>query len=312
MPTPRKLHVKSVRGLWLGHRMRELREQLDLTQRDAAAYLDVDHGTLARYERCEWPFRPDLVTALLNAYGVYDERLRAELWDLARDSACLNALRLDPTPAQQSPSISVAAKQWPVGQAQIAPPPPLAWLYEQATEAAVYAPTAVPDLLRTRAYTLALAAHADTPATAAHHQAETLAQRQQHTVEAMVPVTAVIDATVLHRPIGGSAVLAAQLDHLLDLAGRDDGKVAIQILPTDRDLHPGTGAFTVLRLGFGFPPVAVVEHLGGHLLLEGPWAARYATTFHRLADVALTQPASHIAIVDRAKELANQTTTDAQ
>jgi len=309
MPTPRKFPVKSVRGLWLGHRMRELREQLGLTQRDVAAYLDCDHGTLARYERCEWPFRPDLVTALLNAYGVYDERLRAELLDLARDSACLNALRLDPAPVQQSPFVNAAAQQWPVGQAQIAPPPPLPWLYEQATEAAVYAPTAVPDLLRTRAYTLALAAHADTPATAAHHQAETLAHRQQQTVDAMLPVTAVIDANVLHRPIGGTVVLAAQLDHLRDLTGRDDSKVVIRILATDRDFHPGSGAFTVLRFGFGFPPVALVEHLGGHLLLEGPWATRYVTTINQLTETALTPPASHIAIVDRAKELANQTAT---
>jgi hypothetical protein len=316
MPNPRKFHVKSVRGLWLGHRMRELRNELGLTLGDVATYLEVDPGSLARYERFEWPFRPDVVTALLNAYGVYDERLRVELLDLARDSACLNGWLLDPPPRQPTSTATATATgtgtgtQCPVGQAQIAPPPPLPWLYAQATEAAAYAPTAVPDLLQIRAYTLAMAVHADLSATTTRVRTETLAQRQQQTVDANVPVTVVIDEHVLHRPIGGSAVLAAQLDNLRDLVGRKDCQVVVRILGTDRDFHPGSGAFTVLRFGFAFPPVAVVEHLGGHLLVEGPWAARYVTAFNQLTEIAWTPAASNAAITDRAKELANQTTTE--
>jgi len=278
-----------------------------------AAYLDMEFSTLARYERCEWPLPPNLVTALLNMYGVDDEAVRSELLDLERDSACLNGWRLDPPPPAPSAAARAGVTQsyLPVGQTRTAAPPPLAWLYGQASEVAVYAAGTVPDLLRTRAYALAAAVHTADPATTAppriQYKIETLTQRQKQIVDAMVPIVAVIDEHVLHRPIGGRAVLAAQLDHLRDLTTREDCPVAVQILPTDVDFHPsGNGGFTVLRLGYGFPPVALVEHLGGHMLLEGPWAARYATMFGRLTEVALTPTASHTALTDRAKELANQ------
>src|ERR687895_1729616 len=90
MPTKREQFVQTIRAQWLGQRMRELREERGLTLKYIAAYLGVEFSTLARYERAEWPFRRDHVVALLDVYGVYDERERAQLVQLAQDAWRVN------------------------------------------------------------------------------------------------------------------------------------------------------------------------------------------------------------------------------
>jgi ribosome-binding protein aMBF1 (putative translation factor) len=79
VPTKREQFQHSIRARYLGERMRSLREERGLTLKYIAAFLGVEFSTLARYERAEWPFRADHVTALLDVYGVYGERQREEL-----------------------------------------------------------------------------------------------------------------------------------------------------------------------------------------------------------------------------------------
>ncbi|MEU8008533.1 helix-turn-helix transcriptional regulator [Micromonospora parva] len=74
MPASREPFVRTLRAQWLGQQMRELRERRGLTLKYVAQYLERDFSSLARYERAEWPFRRELVIALLDLYGVYNER----------------------------------------------------------------------------------------------------------------------------------------------------------------------------------------------------------------------------------------------
>ncbi|MGC0377370.1 helix-turn-helix domain-containing protein [Streptomyces sp. SAI-229] len=70
-------------------------------------------------------------------------------------------------------------------------------------------------------------------------------------------VTAVIEESVLHRPIGGWEVHKEQLDQLLAL-GRLRS-VELQIMPMERDEHAGMGGSFILLTPKGKPQVGYVE-----------------------------------------------------
>src|SRR5918998_6531310 len=95
MPTKREQFVQTIRAQWLGQRMRKLREERGLTLKYIAEYVGVEFSTLARYERAEWPFRRDHVSALLDVYGIYEESERDELVNLARNAWRLGQWELD-------------------------------------------------------------------------------------------------------------------------------------------------------------------------------------------------------------------------
>ncbi len=60
----------------------------------------------------------------------------------------------------------------------------------------------------------------------------------------------VLEETTLRRPVGGNMVWRAQLEHLLEVAQLRS--VEIQVMPTDRWDHPGTGGrIQVLKFGDG-------------------------------------------------------------
>ncbi|MEW2548971.1 helix-turn-helix transcriptional regulator [Streptomyces sp. NPDC047002] len=59
-----------------------------------------------------------------------------------------------------------------------------------------------------------------------------------------------IEESVLHRPIGGRAVLRGQLEQILLVA--DNRNVDVQIMPTDREDHVGLdGGFTMIDMNKG-------------------------------------------------------------
>ena len=71
--------------------------------------------------------------------------------------------------------------------------------------------------------------------------------RQERLVSEDNPLelVAIVDESVLHRPVGGPEVMRAQLARMVEAAGLDT--VTFQVLPTGVGAHPGMyGAFTVL------------------------------------------------------------------
>lgn len=295
--TPKKTFVRSLRARLLADRMRQFREQLGLLLEDVAPYVGRDISTLARRERGEMPFRREDVLALLNLYGVHDGRVRAELLHLAENSARLNWMWLSSAPSPSTPDV-VVPQLVPHDET---PPPPIPWLYSQATSLCLYGSAAVPELLQTAPYAAALATHTANPRTPAEQRVSelriaALVQRQELVVDdPRHPITAVVNEHVLRRPIGGHDVLASQLErlHRLAIGGQDDHTdIRIQVLPADVEVWDGnSGAFTILH----FPamrPVVLTEQLGAQSLLEGPYAARYVAAFERLLNAALSPAAS--------------------
>lgn len=149
MPTKREHFRHSLRAQFLGEKMRKLREDRGLTLKYIAAYLGVEFSTLARYERAEWPFRRDHVVALLDVYGVYDERERAELVELAANAWRIN--QWEPGYGKHNPT-AVGDDFAVIGHW---------WIQGRAEELCVYATTLVPELVQTRDYAEAIIQHGE-------------------------------------------------------------------------------------------------------------------------------------------------------
>jgi transcriptional regulator with XRE-family HTH domain len=277
MPTDRKQFLQTVRAQFLGSQMRQLREDHGLTLKYIAAYLGVEFSTLARYERAEWPFRRDHVIALLDVYGVYDDVTRTALVEMAQQAWRINQW----APAASSyegpdTGDGMVIDDW--------------WVQQRAEELCIYANLLIPEMVKSRDYATAVIAHTVQQQPLVDKFARRLAERQQALEVDRKPPTRLeilIEEPVLHRPVGGRLVLQAQLHHLTRLV--EQPHVNVRVLPTRVGWHPGLhGAFTLCQMQRPYPPVALVHHLDGRLLIEADAAKRYADAFHKLREVSLS------------------------
>lgn len=289
MPTKREQFVQTIRAQWLGQRMRDLREERGLTLKYVAAYLGVEFSTLARYERAEWPFRRDHVVALLDVYGVYDERQRTQLVQLAQDAWRVNRWDEDFDGA--------------VYDATFVDYP---WLESRAEEICAYSTMIVPGLLQTAAYAETMIRHYEGSSAAEHRVQKWLhlrLDRQQVLGGATnTKLTAIVEESVLHRPVGGKTGLRGQLAHLMEVSRRP--QVEIRVLPAQAGAHDGLyGTFFLFRMQPPYPAVAYVEHLAGRLFVEAGGAERYVRAYDRLREAALSETESVALIATLAEEL---------
>jgi len=97
----------------------------------------------------------------------------------------------------------------------------------------------------------------------------------------------VLDEAALHRMIGGSQVMAAQLARILDVSALTN--IEVQVLPFDRGAHPALESnFTILELPHQAPDVVFVEGLIGSTYLDrADDLERYHEIFRRLQSIAL-------------------------
>src|SRR6185312_13920248 len=136
---------------------------------------------------------------------------------------------------------------------------------EQAAELIrTYEVQFVPGLLQTDAYARAviMLGHGTAPSVQIDRRAELRMARKQLLDRAEPPrLWAVIDEAVLHRPIGGPAVLRAQIESLIEVA--ELGNVRLQVIPFRSGGHAAAGgAFSILRFPQQeVPDVVYIEHL---------------------------------------------------
>lgn len=108
-----------------------------------------------------------------------------------------------------------------------------------------------------------------------------------------------LDESVLYRHIGGSAVMAGQLDKLLALMREQ--KVSVQIIPFEGGAYDSTDSnFVYLKFDRpDLPDIVFVEGLISHLYHERPdEAERYQEAFENLRDLALSPRESEIRIAE--------------
>ncbi|MFV2021831.1 helix-turn-helix domain-containing protein [Micromonospora sp. LOL_023] len=169
-----------------------------------------------------------------------------------------------------------------------------------------YEQQVVPGLLQTADYAQAMirAARPDITDEEVDHRVHVRLRRQSLlTQEDPIDVWAVLDEAVLSRPVGGDAVMRAQLLRLVEAA--DMPNVTLQVLPFEVGSHAGMdGTFTILD----FPEpsdadVVYAENATGGLFLEKSEELRkYIFIFDHIRAAALPPEESVAMIAKRAKE----------
>lgn len=157
-------------------------------------------------------------------------------------------------------------------------------LEQSATTVRSWEPMVVPGLLQTRAYATALLGDSD--------RVTRRMDRQRMLTRPGNPVdlVAIVDESVLMRPVGGRDVFAAQLGHLVDMSER--GNVTVQVLPlrahVDAIANGSRGAFVMLA--FPWPGGLVhLEHAQGARGLDSqPELEAHIRVFDQLREMALT------------------------
>jgi hypothetical protein len=117
-------------------------------------------------------------------------------------------------------------------------------------------------------------------------------------------IWSVMDEAVLRRPVGGPAVMRAQLHHLIKVAGLP--QVTLQVVPFTRGGHAGaSGSFTVLRFEEQYlPDVVYIEQLTGAVYLDQRAdVEHYLEVMDQLSGEALTP----VATAQFIEQVANET-----
>jgi transcriptional regulator with XRE-family HTH domain len=253
----------------LGAELRRLREAAGLTIERVAEELECSPSKVSRIETGQVSATPRDVRDMLGLYRVDDDRLEAMV-QVARE-----------------------ARQRGWWQKFVDVPdgvPAYVGLETAATSIDVYMALLVPALLQTPDYARAViaAVRPDLPPSEIDRRVELRLRRQDLLDQERPPrVRVLLDDTVLHRPVGGPAVMAAQRRRLLADAERP--AVTVQILEAGAGAHAGMdGPFTI----FGFPApaerdVVALDSAADALYLEGPEdVARYRRVFELLLPAA--------------------------
>jgi transcriptional regulator with XRE-family HTH domain len=172
----------------------------------------------------------------------------------------------------------------------------------EADSISTYENHVVPGLLQTREYANCLvSSRLDLSSENVDKTVEVRLRRQELLNRVQPPAyTVLLDEAVLHRRVGGPAVMDAQYEQLIKMAQRTS--VTMQLLPFSTGPIYG-GAFAFVVLGFANlaePRVVHVETLTDGLYLNDPAkVGEYVATFDRLRHHALTPARS----IDRIAEI---------
>jgi transcriptional regulator with XRE-family HTH domain len=261
----------------LAKQLKLLREQAGLTLEEAAPQLDFSMSRLSRIENAQVRIDVHWVRGMLDLYDVGGGRW-TELVELAREA--------------NQPGWW---KAYGLGDTSY-----IAFETE-ARRVHDFEPTYVPGLLQTAAYARALMVEVPIPRTADQLDNEVGArmyrQARLSSNENSLELVAVVDESVLYRPVGGPDVMREQLQHMAALA--ELKSVTLRVLPTAIGAHAALASgFIILNFGeLDEPEMAYVEHSLGALSLDKAGdIARARLTFERVLSDAL-DPADSLALI---------------
>jgi transcriptional regulator with XRE-family HTH domain len=260
----------TVRQRELGKRLRELRNQHNMTVEEVAKNLLCSATKISRLETGARRPNPRDVRDLCRLYSV-DEPTAAELMSFAREArepgwwTKYDDLDLDPYIGLEQDAIAITC----------------------------FSTYYLPGLLQTvdyaRAIIRAIAPKMDPEI---HRQrVEARMQRQQLLAGEDPPRLHVLfDEAALHRLVGGVPVMAAQLEKALD--AQRDAKATIQVIPFDIGAYAAAdGNFVLLEFDAdsGLSPVVFIEGLSSNQYLErNADISRYREAIEYLRNLAMS------------------------
>ena len=257
---------------WLiGVELHNYRKRAGQTLAAAARALGCSAGLVSHFEKGLYFPQPEQIAGLLSFYG-------APAWDVERLS-----------------SLSGRAEQrtWLAPWNDIIPDwtKTFVGLEGLAAREITYMPLVLPALVQTEAYSVGATAGS---ARVRPDQVERLVslrmERQRRLINDTDPLrlTAIIEESVLDRPIGDVETMRGQLQHLVELAERDN--VEIRVLPTAVGRHDSLeGRFTVLHLAQA-QSIGYIEYPDGAIYVQDQdQVAAYTRTAESLRSAALSQ-----------------------
>jgi transcriptional regulator with XRE-family HTH domain len=269
----------TVRRRELGAILRTLRLAHDMTVEDVAASLLCSPSKVSRMETGHRGVTQRDVRDLCDLYGVSDPNERERLMKLAvegKQQGWWQAHELDYFSTY-------------VG------------LEDEATAILQYHSSIVPGLLQSPDYVRIMAEAVIPPMEPARIEVLVevkLTRQRRLTDNPPLKLSVVLDEAVLHRAVGGPAVMAAQMERLVTLANL--ANISIRVLPLKAGAHPAMGsAFNILTFDSVVPPVVYVEGLVGWLYLErSSDVARYQQVYTHLSKISLAPQESMELIAD--------------
>lgn len=262
----------TVRRIVLGTRLRRLREAAEISRAEAGYAIRGSESKISRLELGRVSFKPRDVTDLLTMYGVTD---------LAEREVFLEMVKASNEPGWWHRYTDVLADWF---QDYLG-------LEESASRIHTYELQFLPGLMQTEDYARAIATRGwfQLASRRAENQVTMRMRRQALLAGSDAPkLWAIIDESVLHRPIGGRRVMLAQIEHLLELTKRSN--ITLQVVPFQLSGYGAEGSFTMLRFALPeLPDVVYIEHLNGALYLDKRSETElYARVFDRLTVDART------------------------
>jgi len=232
----------------LASQLRELRKQAGRTVEDVARELLCSAPKISRIETSARPASLRDVRDLCTLYGV-DEPLRVRLMTLARE----------------------AKQQGWWNKYEDLAIDSLIGLEIEAAQISSYESCVIPWMFQTREYARAVI-KGILPRIADHILDERVAARltRQEILTRESPPTfwTLVDESALHRRVGGSQTMCAQLRRMVELATTIPS-ITLQIVPFSLGSHPGLdNTFTLLEFHSAQPPLLYIENMAGSLYLE--------------------------------------------
>ncbi|MHA7957546.1 helix-turn-helix domain-containing protein [Streptomyces sp. L500] len=271
MPAPKELDPLSSPLALYGAKLRKLRLRCGWTQKELGRQVPIAHSRIAQFELGkELPPRDisDRLDAILKADGDL-----SDLWDYA----------------QRFP-FSDATRKYMEYEAR-------------ATALHMYLAHCVPGLLQTEAYAREVMRAAQLWCTVHEIEEKVAARISRRAVIAKedAPLLwAVLDESVLRRPIGGPSVMREQLAQVLEAS--EAPNVEVQVLPFAAGAHAALGGSLTMLSFNNAPDVAYLEgDVWSQVVRDRKAVARHSHRYDLVHAAALT-PAASISWIEKAME----------
>lgn len=236
----------------LGSQLRRFREAAGVSPEQAGYEIRASRSKISRLEHGRVSFKERDVADLLTLYGITGGQARARVLSLARQAN---------------------APGWWARYGDLLPDWFEGYLGMEGAAGVIRAFDLqfVHGLFQTEAYARAvtLLGHKSAPAGEVDRRVGLRLKRQDVLAAPEPPrVWSVMDEAALRRPVGGRAVMRAQLEHLAAMAALP--RVTIQVVPFSRGGHAAAGgSFTILRFAEAeLPDIVYIEQLTSALYLD--------------------------------------------
>ncbi|MEU0561927.1 helix-turn-helix transcriptional regulator [Dactylosporangium sp. NPDC006015] len=261
--------------------MKKSREEAGFTQESVSRHFEWHSAKVTRIENARVPVNARDVNDLLTLYGVSDPAYREALLALARQSK---------------------QRTWWTDYRDVMRPGNFVGMEADASITRVWEPIVLPGLLQCEDYMRALIGigrRNDTRESIERRVSLRRLRQERLTAASPLQLVALFDESVIHRVVGGPAVMQEQYRKIIDVAALPN--VSVRIVPFTAGEHPFMGGpITFLE----FPDVAhldviYLEGLAGDYYEEQPAEVkRYRDEFERLETKALSE-ASTVRLIER-------------